>query len=261
MTTPAQSDGAWWCWQHLNEPKVPSCCHRIIYPPVAAFLFNRIDRTWIKFKVLEIKDRKHDVCTDYFQEKKNDEESTTSGISCNRYVHEREACRSWGQACCVPNSVRRVIYRYIEATRGYGSYLLVYDVGFRKLVEQRDLADGEDINGKVDFLLVVPPCNVWTDRNSENSGYDVLTSEDMSDIAKMLGDWRRQEVLVRYFAYHSSSPSCAKISYLNLEKGVWVTLQVTRPWDLKGRRAEMLRSSRFLDKTAALRYPPAVCSC
>lgn len=68
-----------------------------------------------------------------------------------------------------------------------------YDIDFENSVQEHKLGAGEDINRKVDSVLVVPPYNVRRDRNAENSEYDVITSDDMRGIAKVLGDLMKPE--------------------------------------------------------------------
>lgn len=86
----------------------------------------------------------------------------------------------------------------------------IYEVHFRSLVEGQKPATGEDINRKGDVVLVDPPHNVQTDRNADNSEYDVIISEDMREMAKVLENVMKSGAHSHCFAHHSSSPSGTK---------------------------------------------------
>lgn len=64
----------------------------------------------------------------------------------------------------------------------------MYDFKFIYLAENYELGDGGDINWNLGFMLVNHPYNKRTDRIADPLEYDVLTSEDMKEMAKVVGD-------------------------------------------------------------------------
>lgn len=64
----------------------------------------------------------------------------------------------------------------------------IYDADFRVLVEEKRSGVGEDLSAHVDFVLIDQLYNVPTNRKNEHADYDVFGSNDLKNVAKVLGD-------------------------------------------------------------------------
>lgn len=56
------------------------------------------------------------------------------------------------------------------------------------------MSAGDDNNGKVDFIIADSRYTTGTDRSTDPSEYTLFTSEDMRDMAEILGDVVKPEV-------------------------------------------------------------------
>lgn len=122
----------------------------------------------------------------------------------------------------------------------------VYDIDFGKLVEEHELGTREGINGKMEFMFVDTAYNVRRDGNADNSEYDILTSEDMRHMGRVLGNVMKPGAHGHTSAYHLSSSFGTKLRYLNLRASERVLLQIMKILDLKARKTKLLRSSHRL---------------
>lgn len=64
----------------------------------------------------------------------------------------------------------------------------VHDVDSRHLVAERKLGVGDDLAGEVDFGMVELLYNLQRNRKHDHAKYDLFRSNDMNDIAEVLGD-------------------------------------------------------------------------
>lgn len=62
----------------------------------------------------------------------------------------------------------------------------IHDLDFRSMVEKHNFGLREDLSEKVEFYLAYSPYNVRRDQYNDHAEYDVLDSDDMKDIAKVL---------------------------------------------------------------------------
>lgn len=60
------------------------------------------------------------------------------------------------------------------------------DINFRNFVEEHEVITKEDISGMVDFVLMDPANNALNNRNEKNSNHDVLFSEPMTNMEKII---------------------------------------------------------------------------
>lgn len=64
----------------------------------------------------------------------------------------------------------------------------IYDASFRNLLQELELGFGEDLIGKVDFVLHDSLYNSQKDRNDAHAAYYMFGLNDMKDMANVLGD-------------------------------------------------------------------------
>lgn len=69
----------------------------------------------------------------------------------------------------------------------------IYDVAFRNLMKELELAVNEKSNGKVDFVPADLQYNIQRDRNDSHAVLDVFSPNDITDTAKVLGDVIKME--------------------------------------------------------------------
>lgn len=67
----------------------------------------------------------------------------------------------------------------------------IYDVDFRSMVEEQDLDEGEDMSGRVDFVLADYTYNIRRNRNDRNSDHDSFLLQDVMEMDKILGDFMK----------------------------------------------------------------------
>lgn len=108
-----------------------------------------------------------------------------------------------------------------------------------------ELADGEDINVKVDMKLVDLHYIVRKDRSADNLEYDVIISKHLRHTAKMLEYVGNRERMSTCFAHHSSPSFGTESLHIRLQQNVRVLLQITNSLRLKTRRTKLLRSSQY----------------
>lgn len=63
----------------------------------------------------------------------------------------------------------------------------IYDVYFKNFVVELELSAIVYINGKEGFMSVDPTYNERRDWKADNSKYDIITTEDMTDMARTVG--------------------------------------------------------------------------
>lgn len=74
----------------------------------------------------------------------------------------------------------------------------ICDADFRIEVERHKIGVGEEMSGRVEFILAVMPYSVRKDRRDNHTEYDVLVSDDMKNIAeygKMVTEMRKSPAL------------------------------------------------------------------
>lgn len=80
----------------------------------------------------------------------------------------------------------------VEAIASVGS---IYDIDFKNLVEENELSAGENLVGKVEFVLANTPYNIRRDLMAPKSKYDVFELQGMKDMARSLGDMMKPGAL------------------------------------------------------------------
>lgn len=68
------------------------------------------------------------------------------------------------------------------------SVRFIYGVGFKALTEEYKIGVGGNLSWRADLVLAEPSYNVRRAQNDDHTNYDVLESNDMKDMARVLRD-------------------------------------------------------------------------
>lgn len=98
----------------------------------------------------------------------------------------------------------------IKLVKTMATLFSIYDIDYRNLKGEHGLVVGEDLSGKVDFVLSDIPYNVLRDPNDDHSQYDVFGSTDTKNMAKIFGDVINPGVLGHAFCSALQFALCLK---------------------------------------------------
>lgn len=122
--------------------------------------------------------------------KKNDDESSGGSIRC-------KSCAQKQETKVVVNEVEIAAFSGLseegpmamkKSLEVMATFCCIYEVDFINSIVEHKQNAREDVNGKVELVLVPHSYNIPRDRNADDSEYDLFTSDDMRDMAMIQGD-------------------------------------------------------------------------